>query len=260
MYRHICGIYKITNKINGKCYIGQSINVRKRWESHKVAMSCTKRDDYEYPLYQDMRKYGIENFSFEIIEECAEEELNKKEIYYIELFDAFENGYNQTEGGLFRTYCHKLSEIEVDEIKGLLRSTLLSQIEISNMYHVSQQIINYINTGSTYFDEDEIYPIRKFSIIRDKRIPRSFCPVCGKPIFIKKHKYCSQECACAGHRKISRPSREELKVLIRETSFLQIGKQFGVSNVAVSKWCKQYNLPYKSSEIKKYTDEEWKNI
>ena len=55
-------------------------------------------------------------------------------------------------------------------------------------------------------------------------------------------------------------TREELKNLIRTTSFLQIGKQFGVSDNAIRKWCKNYELPYKSIEIKKYTNEEWDKI
>ena len=54
-----------------------------------------------------------------------------------------------------------------------------------------------------------------------------------------------------------KPNREELKNLIKNNSMLAIGKMFGVSDNAVRKWCKKYNLPYKSTEIKKYTDEEW---
>lgn len=55
-------------------------------------------------------------------------------------------------------------------------------------------------------------------------------------------------------------SREELKHLIRTTPFLTIGKQFGVSDNAIRKWCDKYKLPRKVSEIKKYTDEEWEDI
>ena len=55
-------------------------------------------------------------------------------------------------------------------------------------------------------------------------------------------------------------SREELKQLIRENSFTYIGKMFGVTDNAIRKWCIKYNLPYKSSEINKYTDEEWLGI
>lgn len=89
------GIYKITNNINGKSYIGQSINILQRWKAHK-----NKFKTEEYPLYRAMRKYGIENFSFEIIEECSEKDLNEREIYWIKFFQSFgEKGYNLTRGG-----------------------------------------------------------------------------------------------------------------------------------------------------------------
>lgn len=55
-------------------------------------------------------------------------------------------------------------------------------------------------------------------------------------------------------------SREELKKLIRTTPFVQIGKQFNVSDNAIRKWCDKYNLPRKVSDIKKYSDEEWELI
>ena len=64
------GIYKITNKINGKCYIGQSINIKQRWKGHRKDAFWLNGPDYQYPLYKAIRKYGIENFSFEVIEEC----------------------------------------------------------------------------------------------------------------------------------------------------------------------------------------------
>lgn len=61
-------------------------------------------------------------------------------------------------------------------------------------------------------------------------------------------------------RKVQRPSRDEFKTLIREKSYLELGRTFGVSDKAISKWAKQYNLPFKKSDIKQYTDEEWNNI
>lgn len=67
-----CGIYKITNQINGKIYIGQSCNIEQRWNQH----IATAKNDNHYGhcrtlLYPAMRKYGIENFTMEIIEECS---------------------------------------------------------------------------------------------------------------------------------------------------------------------------------------------
>ena len=60
--------------------------------------------------------------------------------------------------------------------------------------------------------------------------------------------------------KIPPISREELKKLIRTVSFVKIGKQFGVTDNTIRKWCDKYKLPRKVSEIKKYTDEEWAEI
>lgn len=100
----ICGIYKITNLVNGKVYIGQSVDIYKRWNDHKRTLKTPTEKHYNYPLYCAFRKYGLENFSFEIVEECSEEKLNKREVYYIELYRTYinwedSNGYNQTLGG-----------------------------------------------------------------------------------------------------------------------------------------------------------------
>lgn len=59
------------------------------------------------------------------------------------------------------------------------------------------------------------------------------------------------------NRTVKRPSRDELKQLIRTKSFLQIGKMYGVSDNAIRKWCDFEKLPRKKNEINKYTDEEW---
>lgn len=82
------GIYKITNKINQKCYIGKSIDIERRFKKHQTdaLWVSDKNFKYNYPLYQAFRKYGIENFSFEILEECKEEELDTKEQFYYDLF------------------------------------------------------------------------------------------------------------------------------------------------------------------------------
>ena len=90
------GIYKITNKINGKSYIGQSIDIERRWREHKKNIGSSKN-----PLYLDFKKYGLENFSFEILEECKVKDLDEKEIYWIKRYDSHNKGYNLTDGGQF---------------------------------------------------------------------------------------------------------------------------------------------------------------
>lgn len=66
------GIYKITNNINGKVYIGQSIDINKRWKEHKYRSQIPNKE-YDKYLYRAFRKYGLENFTFEILEECTYE-------------------------------------------------------------------------------------------------------------------------------------------------------------------------------------------
>lgn len=92
------GVYKLTNKINGKCYIGQSINIKKRIENHMCLNGAKVPGQvaYEYPIYRAIRKYGRENFEWEVLEECTVEELEERELYYITKYRSIEDGYNQT--------------------------------------------------------------------------------------------------------------------------------------------------------------------
>lgn len=96
------------------------------------------------------------------------------------------------------------------------------------------------------------------SLIDELKATIYYCKECGKEI-TRKATLCS-ECAHKQTRKCERPSREELKELIREKPFVQIGTQFGVSDNAIRKWCDGYGLPRKKTEIDKYSYEEWKNI
>lgn len=81
-----------------------------------------------------------------------------------------------------------------------------------------------------------------------------YCEDCGCEISYKAKKCL----ACINKEKSKHiPSREELKKLIRNTSFTQLGIQYGVSDNAIRKWCDKYNLPRRVSDIKKYSQEEW---
>ena len=93
------GIYKITNQINGKIYIGQSIDIKNRWKQH---IGEAKQGRYNTRLYNALRKYNIDNFTFEVIEECKSTELNEREIYWIEYYQSYVPaiGYNMNTGGL----------------------------------------------------------------------------------------------------------------------------------------------------------------
>lgn len=93
----VSGIYKITNLADGKIYIGQSVNLAERLRNHiKAGVGI---DAPGLKLYVDMKKLGVENFSFEILEKCPALELNNKEKYWIEFYHSQDFGYNITKGG-----------------------------------------------------------------------------------------------------------------------------------------------------------------
>lgn len=97
--KRISGIYKIENKINGKVYIGQSVDVYRRLKKHIWEIKSNNG-----VLYKAFKKYGIENFTYELIEECEIEKLDEREIYYIDKYNSYvgaenSNGYNLNTGG-----------------------------------------------------------------------------------------------------------------------------------------------------------------
>lgn len=88
-----CGIYKITNLKNGMCYVGQAVNIAERWKQH-IKRGIGADTPTRNKLYPAMLAIGVENFSFEIIEECDRNLLNEREDYWQEYFKAKEFGYS----------------------------------------------------------------------------------------------------------------------------------------------------------------------
>ena len=93
-------IYCYTNLINNKKYIGQTINPKQRFKQHKSSAFNERDKDYNSPLHRAFRKYGYDNFKYEVLAEAETiEELNGLEIYYIAHFNSKNNGYNIESGG-----------------------------------------------------------------------------------------------------------------------------------------------------------------
>ena len=91
------GIYKITNSQTGECYIGQAVDIYKRWNQHcKAGLGIDTPPGNK--LYKAMQDYGLQNFTFEILLECNRDELNEKEKYFISLYQADTYGYNSNIG------------------------------------------------------------------------------------------------------------------------------------------------------------------
>ena len=91
-------VYKITNLINNKCYIGSSIRVEYRWREHKNTAFNSNSPRYNYPLYCAFRKYGLDNFSFQVLKDnfATIKEMTDFEAEMIIYYDSYKNGYNQT--------------------------------------------------------------------------------------------------------------------------------------------------------------------
>ena len=333
-------IYKITNLINNKCYIGQTTkSIEERWNRHKRDAFNKEKYNYEYPLYRAFRKYCIENFSFEIIEECETSELNEKEIYWINYYNSAKSkGYNQSLGGkgnktlnlneqevinkynelktvtevarYFNCSGHSISSIlkkhgiiiisaeehakekafivymlndnhEVLKIfkslreagrwafdQGLSkRSRELAHTRINAALYTGQKAYGYYWYCLEYSQKVKNEYISKINQLSEiNRINSKICcPKCGN-LMAPNSKQCI---SCQNkelhdkeikNKELKGITREYLKNEIRNKPFTTIAKEQGVSDTAIRKWCKLYNLPSKSSEIKKYSDEEWKNI
>lgn len=91
-------IYCIKNNINGKCYVGKTLkSPKERFSEHLY--DAYKPTEENRPLYRAIKKYGENNFSLQVLEECADELASEREIWYIKKLKTYAHGYNATIGG-----------------------------------------------------------------------------------------------------------------------------------------------------------------
>lgn len=282
-------IYLITNLITDEKYVGQTYN------SIYVRFAHHYKDYKRFPerkLYKNMNEYGINNFDIKKLEECSDELLDEREIYWIDKLDTFHNGLNDTIGGSHG----KIGEKE--------------KLQIIDFY---KQVQNYNDVIQKFnIDRKTIY-----TILKDNNIKRDSSSEILQKRYGKKiaridpntgeilQEYSSQMEAgrwlksqglsnIEDLRKLSYHlgkatkdntkvggyywrnlsdqqkstiteletivSRDEYKDLIRRKPFTQIAKQFNISDKTVSRWCLKYNLPSTKKEISKYSDEEWAEL
>lgn len=140
-------IYIIRNTINDKVYIGQTtMTVIERFKNHLKPSVCKQRSTYK--LYNAMNKYGKENFYVETLESnIPVDELDNKEIYYIEQFDSLDNGYNTVMGGNARRI-YKWDDI--NEIISLFQQGIKAE-DIAEKYKVCKETIFRIVHGNGYY-------------------------------------------------------------------------------------------------------------
>lgn len=128
-------IYKIENQLNHHVYIGQtSRTIEQRWREH-----LNKKNEGCSALQRAFKKYGISNFTVEMIEECDDKVLNDREIWWIKYYDSYYNGYNLTLGGeqgfkydseeIVKTYINTKSISKVCKIVGCSHNTVINTLE-----------------------------------------------------------------------------------------------------------------------------------
>lgn len=158
-----CGIYKIENLINGKIYIGQSIEIEKRWKKHLAA-----QDDFL--IHKAIRKYGKNNFNFTILEECDIMDLDRKECYWINYYNTIiPNGYNMITGGSNGAGLAKGLKVIQYSLEGDFIAEYESAQQASNITGINHWSIcaccrkEYKHSGGFQwryaFDKEEIKPL-----------------------------------------------------------------------------------------------------
>ena len=110
-----CGIYCITNNINGKKYVGQSVNIEDRFEQHIYSKSNSE-------IHEAIEEFGVSNFTFEVLIACSPQELDMQEVKFIRLLGTYENGYNQTRGGQHHVFNVEHDYVKLSELKDEIKS------------------------------------------------------------------------------------------------------------------------------------------
>lgn len=198
-------IYGYKNiKTNQMKYIGQTSNLNyRRYKHEKYDPFHKEIVEYNYPLSRGIRKYGIDNYECVIIEDNIENEqlAIERESYWINYYNTYNNGYNQTPGGKAPKYIKFEKEI-IEKVKTML----INKIDFNTIHketNISLSHISEINTGKRHHDDALCYPLNN--------------QTCG--------------------RKISQEDLEEIINLLRNTkiSQQQISKQFNVAQTVISK-------------------------
>lgn len=195
-------IYKITNKVNNRLYIGQTkTSMKARWQRHLTRF----HEGSKQGIYGAMHKYGIENFIMEKIIECPNEDLNEMECYYINKYDTYNNGYNLTLGGQ-GTKVLQFTEQQVIEkyyelgfitdVAEYFNCCVKQISDILHSNHIEISIKNKVNNKNN--NKTSCRPVR---IVELDKVFESLTE-CG--LFLVKGKYCKTNDAYCAQRSINR--------------------------------------------------------
>ena len=173
-------IYKFTNKINKKSYIGQTNNFQKRFGAHKSAANNPKSNDYKLPFHNAIRKYGIENFECSILEEIHDDEsqdfIDEREKFFISYYQTLvsQNGYNVSKSGQgyspeklpFQERIKHSNLFTPEEIIDIQERLVKDEEfdEIEKVYPaLKRSYLLNINCGLNFKNDELDYPLKKNS-------------------------------------------------------------------------------------------------
>lgn len=124
------------------------------------------------------------------------------------------------------------------------------------------KIENFISVEEKYQEERKVFEEEQKNKLQQvkEKIKEYKCSICRTPITKYAKTGMCPSCNAKNSRQVKRPSREELKQLIRVESFTRIGEKFGVSDNSIRKWCIFYDLPSRKKDINEYSDEDWNKI
>lgn len=240
------GIYKITNDVNGKVYIGQAVSIASRWSEHMYRPFNENDETYDSHLYRAIRKYGIDKFSFSVVERCKKDQLDEREIFWVDFYQSNNKqfGYNLTAGGCgSKSRGIFLDADTANEIKYLLMTTNEKQWDIADRFNVKQAVVSYINHGILWRDENLSYPLRE----KIKNI--HLCIDCGQEIN-RGSTRCVRCSQLARRRYANIPTKDELEeeLLKNNGNFTEVSRRYNTSDNVIRGWCKQYNMSYYSKD------------
>ena len=223
------GIYKITNLINNKVYIGRSIHIEQRWKEH-----C--RPSAHSIIGTAIKAYGQDNFNFEVIEECSPWDLEAKEKRWIEFYNCFiPNGYNvldETKNNV--THYGFIEKDKVLEIIDELQKNEISSLSnIAKKYNINVSTVSRLNKGEIHQQDNLSYPLRNvsFNYGKEKQKQPRISKLSDKDINI------------------------ELAKKILSTSFQQVAREYGYKRgSSLQNRLKEYGFPHTVEELKKYCE------
>lgn len=179
---NLAGIYIFKNNINGKCYIGQGVSLRKRIKHH---FSNLKTKRYDLPLYRAINKYGLHNFTIDILESFIPEnisndklikKLDKLEVEYIKKYDSYNNGYNCTKGGDFGVLGLKMTDEQKKKVSNAIKQNIAKGVIGKRVYMYNFKEKYYIYAW-TVKDAANITKISRANISRlcNKNYIKPYC-------------------------------------------------------------------------------------